>query len=381
MKVLIILDSLVEAGAEKSMVEIAKNFSSFTPVFVYIYSDKTLRKNLEEAGIKVYALNILTKYGYREAVPKLISIYKTEEPDIVHSALYRADQLARKLKVKFPHIPLVGSFVNNSYIPLRYKNQSIAMQLKLWLAYKIDKWSSRHVDYFISNSETIKREEGKALGVDPRKIEVIYRGRDLDNFENVNPDKSLSLIKSLQIEDKKVLINISRLISRKAQIDIIRSLPAVLEKEPNIVLLIVGNGECEGVLKNEIKRLNLSAHAFMLGRRRDIPELLSISDVFVYPSYAEGLPGALIEAMMAEKIIVASNIEENLECINEKSALIFQKGNIVDLSNKILYALQNPNLKIGAQAKIQAAEKFEIGAISKKYEVVYKRLISEMKSS
>ena len=378
MKVLIILDSLVEAGAEKSMVEIGKKFKTFTPVFVYIYSENTLQKDLEDAGIKVYGLNIMAKYGFREALPKLVNIYKTEEPDIVHSALYRADQLARKMKVKFPEIPLVGSFVNNPYTPLRYKNQSLMMKLKLWIAYRMDKLSSKKVDFYISNSQTIKRDQGKALGVSPQKIKVIYRGRDLSEFKEIEGGKTSALKKVFGLENKKVLINVSRLITLKAQIDIIKALPAVLEKVPNTMLLLVGDGECRNYLDEQVKRLNLSNHVLLVGRRRDIPELLSIADVFVYPSYSEGLPGALIEAMMAEKIIVASNIEENLECVNERSAIIFKKGDTTDLANKIIYALQTSNLDIGAQARMQAAEKFEINTIAKKYEQVYKRLISEM---
>ena len=380
MKVLIILDSLVEAGAEKSIVEIAKKFKSFTPVFVYIYAENTLRKDLEDAGIKVYALNITSKYGFREAVSKLINIYKTEEPDIVHSSLYRADQLARKMKTKFPKIPIIGSFVNNPYTPLRYKNQSLIMKIKLWIAYRVDKLSSKKVDFFISNSETIKRDQGKALGVPPYKIEVIYRGRDLSKFKEIEQAKISALKQDFGLENKKVLVNVSRLITLKAQIDIIKALPSVLERVPNTMLLLVGDGECRNFLDEEAKKLNLSDHVLLMGRRRDIPELLSISDVFVYPSYSEGLPGALIEAMMAEKIIVASNIEENLECVNEESALIFEKGNITDLSRKILYALQHPRLNTGVEARKQAAEKFEINAISQKYEKVYSRLISEMAS-
>ena len=371
------MDSLVEAGAEKSVVEIAKKFQNFTPVFVYIYSESTLRRDLEDAGIKVYALDITAKYGFREALPKLIEIYKTEEPDIVHSSLYRADQLARKMKTKFPKIPVVGSFVNNPYTPLRYKNQSIMMRIKLWIAYRMDKLSSKKVDYFISNSETIKRDQGRALGVPANKIEVIYRGRDLSEFKGIEPAKLSALKQDLELENKKVLLNVSRLITLKAQIDIVRALPAVLEKFPNTVLLLVGDGECHDFLDEQIQKLNLLNNVFLLGRRRDIPMLLSISDVFVYPSYSEGLPGALIEAMMAEKIIVVSDIEENLECVNNESAIIFKKGNIIDLSKKILYALQNQDLNIGAQARMQAAEKFEINAISSKYEQVYKRLISE----
>jgi glycosyltransferase involved in cell wall biosynthesis len=89
------------------------------------------------------------------------------------------------------------------------------------------------------------------------------------------------------------------------------------------------------------------------------------------------LPGALIEAMMAGKLIVASDIGENLECVDENSALIFKKGRVSELEEKIIYALKNSSKleSLGDNARIQAAEKFEIQNIADKYETLYDNVI------
>jgi glycosyltransferase involved in cell wall biosynthesis len=376
-KVIFIIDTIQGSGAERSLVEIARYFKNYTPIFVHIYKGDMLKPELERSGIKVYSLNLEKKYGFKDAVEKIIPIYQKEQPDLVHATLYRADMVARKLKSKFPDIPLIGSFVNNSYTPLRYKNQRLVMKLKLWVAFQIDKRSAKKVDFFISNSETIKKAEGGALGVPQSKIEVIYRGRDISRYANHDEKKLNEIKKSLSIEGKNVLINVSRLIQRKAQLDIVNALPAILKEFPDTVLLIAGHGEYKSILEERILELGLQNNVILLGRRMDVPELLELSNVFVYPSYAEGLPGALIEAMMAGKLIVASDIGENLECVDENSALIFKKGRVSELEEKIIYALKNSSKleSLGDNARIQAAEKFEIQNIADKYETLYDNVI------
>lgn len=378
MKILFIIDTLQGSGAERSIVEISLKLKRFTPVFVSVYKGSMLSSYLEEEGVKVYSLNIEQKYGFSEAVELLKPIYKNEKPDIVHSTLYKSDMVARKMKSLFPEIPLVGSFVNNSYMPGRYKNQSLLMKLKLKYFYEMDKYTARKVDFFISNSATIAKSEGGALGVPPGKIKVIFRGRDPKKFEKVLDSEVLNLKQDLNINNKLVLLNVSRLITRKAQKDILLALPKVLQEFPDLVLLFAGHGDQENSLKEEVRKLNLQNNVLFLGRRKDVPSLLAAADVFVYPSYAEGLPGALIEAMFAESLIVASDIGENLECVDEKSALIFSKGDVQQLSEKIILALKNKDglTKIfGSKARTQAIQKFEIGNIAEQYEEVYKELI------
>ncbi|MFV9482461.1 glycosyltransferase family 4 protein [Christiangramia sp. ASW11-125] len=372
-KVIFIIDTLQGSGAERSLVQIARHFKTYIPIFVHIYKGDMLKPQLNDAGIKVYSLNIEGKYGFNDAVNQLIPIYNNEKPDLVHSTLYRADMIARRLKKKFPEIPLIGSFVNNSYTPLRYNDQSLIMKIKLWLAYQMDKKSARLVDFFISNSETIKHSEGGALGVPSSKIEVIYRGRDFAEYNAVDSSSIDKIRTTLNLDGKNVLINVSRLIQRKAHLDIINAMPNVIQQYPETVLLIAGHGDYREILKKRATELNIERHVKLLGSRRDIPELLSLSKLFIYPSYAEGLPGALIEGMMAGKLIIASNIGENLECVNEESALIFEKGNVGELSARIAYALKNFDSlnHLGENAQNQAQEKFEIQSIADQYEDLY----------
>ncbi|WP_168191314.1 MULTISPECIES: glycosyltransferase [Antarcticibacterium] len=379
MKVLYIIDTLNVAGAEQSLAEITTHFKHTEAIFVHIYPGETLKPYLLSKGVKVYSLNIGEKYGFKDAMKQLKTIYDHEAPDLIHSTLYRSDMIARKMKKFFPHIPLVGSFVNNSYTAIRYKNKSFFMKLKLWLAFKQDYYSARKVDFFISNSETIKEEEGNALHIPPSKITVIYRGRDAQRFEKITANDSINLKEELGLAGKKILLNVSRLIERKGQLDIIKVMPEILRKFPNAILLIAGEGSFRATIEKEILHLNLNEKVILLGKCTYIPELLSIADVFIYPSYAEGLPGALIEAMMSGCIIANSDIGENIECVGMNTSLTFPVGNLEKLKLVILNALNHPDnfRKLRVQAKKTAIEKFSIENIASKYESTYMEFLKK----
>lgn len=373
-KVLYVIDTLEESGAERSLLEITSKFSQIDPVFVHLYKGDSLKEEFIQKGIPTYSLNLSGSWNFKVAEKKLAKIYQKEQPDIIHSTLFRSDLVTRRLKKFFPEVPLISSFVNNSYHPMRFKQSSLGLRIKLKFIQQIDKVSSKKVDFFISNSDTIKQAKAKATNVPVDKIKVIPRGRDFSRFNtNVPRVRKEELRRQLKVGKRKILLNVSRLIERKGQKDLIFAMPEILKTYPNTVLFIVGEGPFRSELESSIQKLNLEQSVVLLGRREDVPELISISDAFVFPSYFEGLPGALIEAMMGELLIVCSNIPENRECVSEKSAVLFKVGNVSDISRKLAYTLENTeSLKhLTENARKIAENEFDIFKIAQKYEDFY----------
>jgi glycosyltransferase involved in cell wall biosynthesis len=377
-KVLFVIDTLQGSGAERSLVEIAQHFHRFIPIFVHIYEGNMLVPTLNKVGIKNYSLNVPMERNFDIAIERLKRVYEDEKPDIIHSTLFKSDVVTRKLRSKYD-IPLISSYVNNNYNPLRFEKLGWLPGLKLRAVQFYDAYSSKKVDYFISNSETIKKAKSKSTFVKQDKIKVIFRGRDISKFKTTfDPIKIEELKKSLNIENKKVLLNVSRLLERKGQMDLINAMPAIIKTNPNISLLIAGHGDYRSHLIARIKELQIKDYVQLLGRRSDVPELLEIADLFVYPSYFEGLPGSLIEAMLSEKVIVCSDIPENMECVNSNTALIFKRGSVEDLTNKLTYALQKKEAlgHLGKNARKLAIENFDIHKISEEYEKTYDWILS-----
>ncbi|QYA26041.1 glycosyltransferase [Gramella sp. MT6] len=373
MKVLYLIDTLEGYGAEKSLAHITCNFKNITPIFVHIYKGATLKPYLESNGIKVYSLNFSSKYSFSKVLPKIEEIYQAEKPDIIHATLFRSEIIARKLKKKLPEIILIGSFVSNSYSKQRFNNLSIVAKAKLISIQFYDFITSHHVDKFICNSYAIKETNSKALRISDSKIKVIYRGRS--PMIEFNSELNIKNIRhSLGINNKdKVFINVSRLQQGKGHLDLIKAFSNL--KVDYAKLLIAGEGLQRSILETEIKKLGLKGRVFLLGYRDDINKILKVSDYFVFPSYYEGLPGALIEAIFAKKPIIYSDIPENRECMPNEAGLKFNPGDIQKLAYLMKSVLEKPDDDLNQEIAYKYAKvKFDIQNVSSKYENFYKNL-------
>ncbi len=374
MKVLFVIDTLYNAGAEKSLLEITRNFKKIEPVFVHIYSGNALKTDFLENGITVHSLNVHGPWNLKLAQKKLKEIYDLEQPDLVHATLFRAEIITRRLKKSYPAIPLINSFVSDSYSKEKFKNSNFLRKLKGVVIQEWSRYTVSRVDFFISNSETIKLSMCKALKVPSHKVKVIYRGRDIEKLScGANMEMSNIFLEEYDLQDKTILINVGRLIETKGQKDIVEIMPDLLLGHPETVLLIAGEGNKRKELEILIEEKGLQDNIILLGNRSDVPQLLALSDVFVFPTYLEGLPGALIEAMISETVICCSNIPVNLECVDETSAVIFEVGNKDDMLKKLYFTMSNlANLQGRSHMAFEiASEKFNIKLISQAYEDFY----------
>ncbi|MDP2088177.1 MAG: glycosyltransferase family 4 protein [Flavobacteriaceae bacterium] len=380
-KIVYLIDTLQTGGAEKSLVEMAVANKQVQSYFITLYTGNALAPILEEHNIPLFALNSNRKYGFKEAVKKIIPIIQEIQPDLIHTTLFRADMVGRLLKSHF-NIPLISSIVSNSYLEERYEHLSLPGKLKLYAVQWYDRRTAPGVNLFIANSETVKASNAQFLKVPLSKIKVIYRGRMAEVFNNVNTNKLENLKKDLGASGKKVLLNVSRLLDSKGQLDLINAFAAVVLQHPNALLLIAGEGPFRNIVDQQIKTLGLQDKVHLLGNRNDVPELLALAHVFVFPSYYEGLPGAILEAMFAKKIIICSDIPENKECVSEASAVFFKKGLINDLADKINHVLlqQEAYMSRALEAEKIAHQKFDIDIMVQQYNNVYQQLIQHYKS-
>lgn len=377
-KVLFLIDTLDGYGAEKSLVEVALKLQEVVPVFVHLFPGKKLKPKLVDSGIKVYSLDIASRKKYKEALLPLKRILEVEKIDIIHSTLFRADVVARKLKKEYPEVLLVGSFVSKSYSKMRYAQLSLLSKLKLFSTQLIDAYTATRVDFYISNSENIVKSNRRALGVPEKKIKVIKNGRFFDP-PVFSQDSLENLRKSLKIENKKVFINVARLQKSKGQLDLLDAFNHFVKIHPKAILLLVGEGNLRPAIQKHIQQLKLTGKVKLLGYRDDVSTLLEVSDYFVFPSYYEGMSGALIEAIIAKKPVVASNIGENKECFPEGGALFFEVGNIDSLMQCMLKSIEMENWDQVTEKTYEfGKENFDIDIISGKYENFYKDIADKI---
>lgn len=97
-------------------------------------------------------------------------------------------------------------------------------------------------------------------------------------------------------EDVTVFIHVGRLHEAKNHIFLLHVFAMLIKEIPNSMLLLVGDGELLSEIEKQIEQLNLKSNVKMLGARTDIPDILNVADVFLFPSKWEGLPVTVVEA-------------------------------------------------------------------------------------
>lgn len=147
------------------------------------------------------------------------------------------------------------------------------------------------------------------LGVDKSKVDVIPAGVDYDFFDPERPEvknRANLLRKELNIGDDIVIGYVGRLIPTKGVAHLILAVKQIQRENPNIVLLIVGDGPQREDLRIMSKDLRIRAK--FTGWQDETAPYYALMNVFALPSFSEGLPNVVLEAMAMEKPIVATNI-------------------------------------------------------------------------
>jgi glycosyltransferase involved in cell wall biosynthesis len=191
-------------------------------------------------------------------------------------------------------------------------------------------------------------------------------GIDLERFDLSSP-QSLSRFDLAISEADPVVACIGRLVREKGVIDLLEAVALVRECVPGVRLLVIGDtlasDRGRGIQK-EIRDL-IAAHgieknAVFLGFREDVPSLLRLVDVFALPSYREGMPLTILEAMAAGKPVVATNIRGcREEVVNGSTGILVAPQDPHSLSEAILSLLVAPErakaMGLAGRARVEKA--------------------------
>ena len=143
----------------------------------------------------------------------------------------------------------------------------------------------------------------------PDKVITIYNGIDLEPYTDSSLTRKEARIRlGLPVRDVFIFGTVGRLVETKGQEVLLKAFAQVHEQFSESWVVLVGEGRLESKLRGLATELNINERVVFLGYRTDIPEVLKAFDVFVFPSIAEGLGLALLEAMATELPVIASRV-------------------------------------------------------------------------
>jgi len=167
------------------------------------------------------------------------------------------------------------------------------------------------------------------------------------------------------------------LIERKGFDNLIRAMPAILTEYSDARLMILGEGPQHAVLEALIAELHLEQKVKLLGNQSDLPNWLSRMDIFVLPSWVEGLPTVLLESMACQTPVIATDIPGTRELVLDgQTGWLVQPGSVEQIAQAVKQAFSQRETyaRIQAQSYIWARN-FTIERAVQQYLALYQLLV------
>ena len=334
---------------------------------------------LQEAGVKTVVVSELgPRVAWRQdlvALRRLIRLCHAFQPDIIHTHTAKAGALGRLAALTYRargarRCRVVHTF--HGHVFEHYFGPWTSRAVRL-----VERFLAHVTDRIVVLSPRQRTDIVERFRIAPaRKVQIIPLGLDL---EALLPEGPSPLRAELQYAPGVPLVGIvGRLVPIKNHELFLETARRLIERGIAAGFVIVGGGDREPALREIAKRCGIDAHVRFLGWRRDLADIYRSLDVVALTSRNEGTPVALIEAMAAERAVVATRIggvEDVIE--SEKTGLLIQADNIEELASAItrLLADQALRARLGKAARTAVLAKYSKARLLAETTKMYRELM------
>ena len=364
LRIAMMLESDGPGGAETMVLRLSEELrrrGHFILPVSRAHGNGWLGSQFRQAGFtsEVYHLNSPIDPG---CVRRLIALFRKYEIDTVHShefttSVYGA-AAARILGL--PHVVTM----HGGLTVCRALRRRIALR-----------WAMRSSDHAVMVSNATRRQFAHDLGVNESHLVVVPNGVPTRRGDAEKVRKEFG-VRELDC----VLLAVGNLEPHKGHQVLLHAL-SLLERSgtstPWKLIIAGGRGGPEHeALERYVNEAGLRDRVQIVLNRNDVPDLLALCDVFVMPSLWEGLPMALLEAMLAKKAIVASATAGIPEAItNGKEGLLVPPGDVDSLAAALAGLIANSKHRadLGEAAFLRADTNFTVQVMAERYEALYSR--------
>lgn len=358
-KIAYLIDGLSMGGAERLMVPILKHLSRvhFEPYVCALQSKdgNPMVADLRALGVPVECLHIKHLRDL-DAIPRLTGTLKKMGVHLVHTQLEAANILGN-ISAKLLRLPSVCTI---------HVMPSLEVKTKTKLHQKVEWFVLRHFcDRVISVSEQARQYHVDISGAPEGQVITIHNGIDLSGFPSMFQTHERDAVRAeLGIPpDAIVLATVAVLRPQKGIQFLIRAMPEILASNPQTYYLIVGSGSHQKALREEVYKAGIGERVIFAGMRKDVPQLLAASDVFVLPTLTEALPTVLAEAMAARLPVIASRVGGVPEMVADgQNGVLVEPEDLSGLASACIQLLNNPEQRaaMGAQGWKIVNQRFNI---------------------
>ena len=301
-------------------------------------------------------------------IPVLNKFLKREKFDIVHVHTETGGFMLRlscliqsKCNTKFVYTPHGMSFWKGSSL----KSQLVYRPLERWICSAMD----MNLGMNMEEVENLKR-------WNQRTAHYVH-GVGLNVARMQNPARSREQMREEfgLTESDKFIASIGELDDNKNHITVIKALATLGRKDFKYV--VGGVGPNKDMLLAEAEHMGLKENVILAGYRLDIPDVLNAADIFVFPSFHEGMPVSALEAMACGLPIICSEIRGNVDIIREgDNGYLFQPSDVETLARKLEYLLDDAEKrKIMGLKNKENVKDFSLESVTEELKKIYKSVL------
>ncbi len=353
-------------GGETHVYDLATHLDieRFEPI-VLSFTDGEMVDKLRKKGIETHVIHT-TKPFDRSVKRRVKALMIERDIDIVHAHGTRAasNTIHISKQLKLPIIYTIHGWSFN-------ENQS---KITSFLRRKVERYITKRTTVNICVSKSNKQTGINYFG--DFKAEVIQNGISLEKFDYRIDHQYV--LEELEKKEGEVWVGfMARMTFQKNPIGLINAFSIAKKKNDKLKLLMVGNGELEADTRQHILAKGLTHDVKILPFRSDIPQLLAAIDIYCLPSFWEGLPIGVLEAMAMRKPIIASNVDGTKEILDYSNGRLVSPSDRLTLSDEILALASDRALRdqMGLKGYKKIVEKFELRTMVNKTENVYAQII------
>jgi glycosyltransferase involved in cell wall biosynthesis len=339
-RVLYIIDSLIGGGAEHSLAHMAPGYLEQGAELhvAFLKSRWDVADALRDGGAVLHP-TALDRRRPRQLFA-LVRLIRRLRPDVIHTTLWEANVLGRTAAV-LTRTPVVSTFASSSYSSAHMSDPAVS-GVKVRLAQAVDVLTARAVVRFHAVSAPVADEMAARMHVRRDRIVVVPRARRRDRLGEPSEERRLAVRAANEIsDDAMVVLAIARQEHVKGLDVLIDATRLLRDRGRDLIVLVAGRpGRASDGLRRQLAAANLNSSVRFLGARTDVADLIVAADVVAVPSRAEGLPGAVVEAMALERPVVASDLPMVSEAIGDHASRLVPVGDDAALADAIEYAVE-----------------------------------------
>jgi L-malate glycosyltransferase len=374
-----LIGSFHQGGSERQAVQLTRLLfeSGRCNVFVAtLEREGLLLEEMNRVGltdIPEFRLNSFYDLHTALQVRRFAQYLKNHEIDVVHTHDFYTN-IFGMAAAALARVPVRISSRRESAV--RPKNQRL-----------VERCSYRAAHAVVANCEEVRQQLIKE-GVPPQKVRTVYNGIDIARVQPAQTERR-EILKSLKLPEQARFVTI--MANMRAHVHhpepacfkdhptFLRAAKRVYENVPDAAFIIAGEGELKEATQELARNLGIADRTFFIGRCQEVGSVLSISDVCVLSSRAEGFSNAILEYMAAARPVVATDVGGAREAIVDgETGYLVPAGQHEQLADYIISLLRDPDSarSLGESGRRRVNEKFSSLKQLQNVESLYTELLT-----